>query len=499
MTSPDAPDFPGNIKFWFRSQFYIQKLNTPIGYAALAGLGVAVGMLLSQFGLGIGVLIVGAVVGLPLVLLCMFNQQFGVAFMLLIAFFVQFLAKINEAPIGVTLDALLVIMCFGILIGQIMHKNWSFARDPVSTWLLIWVYFNILQVLNPAAGSKMAWMYTVRSVAVLNIMYFVACYAFNSLSRIKFMIKWVVGLAFFTALYALKQEYVGFSATEKAWLYADPERFQLFFQWGRMRIFSLFNDPMTFGIMMSYMGVFCYILTGAPMVWWKRAALIFIGTIMIWTTAYTGTRTCYILIPIAFGYYALLTLTKKIFILTGIFLVFGTFFVLKSTSNPIIFRIQSAFKPNEDASVMIRYYNQKRIRPFIYTHPIGFGLGSTGLWARRFTPDSFLAKFAHDSYYVRLAVETGWIGLSLYMIFLFTAIRQGIYYYLRVRDPTIKTMYLAILTALFLLAVANYPQEAIDQLPTSLVVYILLAALVRLKDYDAYYVETVAAARRVNA
>jgi hypothetical protein len=161
--------------------------------------------------------------------------------------------------------------------------------------------------------------------------------------------------------------------------------------------------------------------------------------------------------------------------------------VLKSTSNPVIYRVQSAFKPSEDASVQIRFYNQQRIRPHIYSHPIGFGPGSTGLWARRFTPDSFLAGFAHDSYYVRLAVEEGWIGLLLYMIFLFVVLKRALYFYLRVRDPIIKTLYLSLMSAIFLLAVANYPQEAIVQLPTSLVVYIFFAAIVKLKDFDPYY------------
>jgi hypothetical protein len=38
-----------------------------------------------------------------------------------------------------------------------------------------------------------------------------------------------------------------------------------------------------------------------------------------------------------------------------------------------------------------------------------------------------------------------------------------------------------------MLAVANYPQEAIVQLPTSLVSYIFFAAIVRLKDFDPFY------------
>ena len=197
------------------------------------------------------------------------------------------------------------------------------------------------------------------------------------------------------------------------------------------------------------------------------------------------------------AFYALMTLRREVLIGLVVFLSFGTVLVIKGgSSNASLYRVQSAFVPSKDASVQIRYYNQQRIRPHIYAHPIGFGPGSTGLWARRFTPDSFLAKFAHDSYYVRLAVEEGWIGMSLYMFFLFTVLRRALYFYLRTHDPTIKALYLAILTALFMLAVANYPQEAIVQLPTSLVAYIFFAAIVRLKDFDAHYQTVMARLKR---
>ena len=294
-------------------------------------------------------------------------------------------------------------------------------------------------------------------------------------------------MAFVTAVYGLKQEFLGFSNSEKAWIYADPERFQLFFQWGRMRIFSLFNDAMTFGIMMSYMGVFCLVYATAPMSWKGKSFLVSAAMLMFWSAAYSGTRTCFALIPLGFVFFAMMTLTKEVLLVSCAFIVLGTGVMLKSTSNAVLYRIQSSFKPGEDASVQIRFYNQQRIRPHIYSHPIGFGPGSTGLWARRFTPNSFLASFAHDSYYVRLAVEEGWIGLMLYMTFLFVALRRALYFYLRVGNPTIKVLYLSIMTAIFMLAVANYPQEAIVQLPTSLVVYIFFAAIVRMKDFDPHY------------
>ena len=477
---------------WLKHQFVAQKLNNPFGFLVFTTFGLVIGSLIPFMGIGISTVLIVGIIALPLIAACMFYHQFGIAFTLFIAFFLQFIGKYTEAPLGTSLDGLLLLMIFGILIGQILKKDWSFAKDPISTWLLIWIYYNMFQALNPSAESKMAWLYTVRSLAILNLLYFIACYAFNSLERIKQMLHFIIILATITAIYGLKQEFMGFTSAEKAWLYADPERFQLFFQWGRMRIFSILSDAMTFGIMMAYMGMFCFIYATTTMrIKWK-ITLIIAGILMFWSAAYSGTRTCFALIPLGFAFYALMTLSRNVLIVSGIFIVFGTGLMLKSTGNAVLYRIQSSFKPTNDASVQIRYFNQQRIRPHIYSHPLGFGPGSTGLWARRFTPNSFLSKFAHDSYYVRLAVEEGWIGLALYMFFLFTVLRRCLFFYLRVKDPTIKTLYLCILTALFMLSVANYPQEAIVQLPTSLVVYIFFAAIVRLKDFDKGYQTVIA-------
>ena len=476
------------VKDWLGNQIFIQKLNNPLGFLVFTTLGLVLGSLIPYLGMGVSTLIIGGIVALPMVFACMFYHQFGVMFTLIVAFLVQFVGKITNAPIGTSLDGLLLLMIAGILISQVVKKDWSFAKDPISSLLLFWIYYNIFQVLNPSQESKMAWLFTVRSLAVLNLLYFIACFAFNSFKRIQQMLNLIVILAAIVAIYGLKQEFMGFSSAEKAWIYQDPERFQLFFQWGRMRTFSLFNDAMTFGIMMAYMGLFCLIYATAPMRVLYRSLLVFAAILMFWSSIYTGTRTCFALIPLGFAFYAVMTLKKEVFMGLVVFLAFGSVLVIKGgNSNAVLFRVKSAFEPTEDASVQIRYFNQKRIRPFIYSHPIGYGPGSTGLWARRFTPDSFLAKFAHDSYYVRLAVEEGWIGLALYMFFLFTVLRRALYFYLRVRDPMIKTLYLSLMTSLFMLAVANYPQEAIVQLPTSLVSYVFFAAIVRLKDFDAFY------------
>ncbi|MEZ4885976.1 MAG: O-antigen ligase family protein [Chitinophagales bacterium] len=472
------------VKSWLKEQIITLKLNTPIGYALCSVIGIVLSVIACNIGLKFSIVLLGVIIGIPTVFACLFNLQFGLITMTLIAFTIQYFKKITDIPIGIALDILLVIMFFGMFIKQIQERDWSFAKSPISFWIFIWVFLNLIQAINPVAASQTAWMYTVRSMAGLILLYFIACYAFSSLQYIKLVFKILVAIAVFNALYGFYQEFRGFTNYEIAWLYAEKERFQLVFQWGRLRIFSTFGDPTTFSIYTVYMGMFCAIMLIAPIKWWKRFALAIAAIMLFWVTAYTGTRTAFVLLPAGFFFFTLMTFRKETILLAFALLLFGGVLVLKSTGNPVIYRIQSAFKPNEDPSMQLRLRNQAFIQPFIRKHPMGAGLGSTGLWGQRFTPDSFLAHFAHDSGLVRIAIELGWIGLIVYCISLFVSLKQCIYYYFRVKDPTIKMMYLAIANILFVLTLASYPQEAIVQLPTSIVFYICLAAVVRLKDFD---------------
>ncbi|MCB0517399.1 MAG: O-antigen ligase family protein [Lewinellaceae bacterium] len=461
-----------------------QKLNNPLGYGMAIFGAVGLSWVLSMLPLKVAMLIVGGMVGIPVVVACFANLFLGINVMLVAGFFLGLAAKYTNAPIGTALDGLMVLMLVGLLVRLIKEKDFSFAKSPISIFILAWIYYNLLEVLNPWAGSKLAWVYTVRTVALLLAIYFVAAYALDSKRRIFTTVKVILGLAFFSALYSLKQEFIGFSNAEITWLHADEERFMLIFQWDRMRVFSLFSDPTTFGILMGYMSVFCLLLASGPFKIWKRIALVISGISMLMGMAYAGSRTPFVMLPMGIVFFMVLTFKRETILACIVFFMLGTVMVLKSTNSAVIWRIQSAFRGESSDTIEVRMKNQERVQPYIHSHPVGAGLGSTGYWGKRFTPDSWLASFAHDSLYVRLAVETGWIGLILYMSLLFVAMKTSIYYYFRVKDPTIKTMYLGFTITVFLLALASYPQEAITLLPTSIVFYVMLAMIVRLKDFD---------------
>ena len=383
------------------------------------------------------------------------------------------------------LDGLLILLILGAMVQVSVKRDWQFPKSLISVFILIWVCYNIIQVLNPEAASKVAWLYTVRSLAILQLVYFITCYAVQSMSQLMNLIKLIIGLGVISALYGIKQEFFGYSAQEWNWLYQSPSRYQLIVQWNRFRAFSFFSDPTTFGTLMAYLGTFCFLLVTGPFNSKKRVLLIAAGSIMYLAMAYAGSRTPFVLIPASIAFYALLNLNKKVLIVTGLFFLFGTALVIKSTSNPVVYRIQSAFKPGKDASVQVRLENQKMIQPYIQSHPFGAGLGSTGVWGERFSPDSWLAGFAHDSAYVRVAVEMGWVGLLIYLSTFFIAMRTAIYHYFRVQNPKIKVFYLGFAITIFILSIASYPQEVVTLLPNNVVFYVLLAIIVKLKDFDS--------------
>lgn len=461
-------------------------MNNPAGYLLIAILAFGVAIMAAETGLKGSMVVVGAIFMTPMVLACLLNMELGIMAITLAGFFLSFAAReLNTAlPIGLLLDSMLLLLFLGLLIQRSLSKDWSFANNRVSIMIVIWLVYSLSEVLNPDASSRMAWLYTVRSMAGFLLLFFIALYACGSWLFIKRITFFFIALSSLAAIYGLKQEYVGLSARELEWLYSDPKALELIVQWGRIRIFSIFSDPTTFGVLMSYMGLFCYILVGAMRTNKARIALVLAGSAMMMGSAYSGTRTAYALIPAGVFFFTFISLNRKVIALCLLFFVFGGIAMTKSTGNPIVARIQSAFQLKNDASMQLRLNNQAYIQPFIQTHPFGGGLGSTGMWGVRFSPNSMLAQFPPDSGYVRTAVEQGWIGLLLYCTLIFMTFFESIRRFVRVRHPVIKSYYWAYLTLFFCLALANYPQEAIILLPNSMIFYTSMAVLMRLHEFD---------------
>jgi len=413
-----------------------------------------------------------------IVFLILRYPKFGLLFYLVMAYWIMFLLNFSENfPLGTLMDVLLALLLIGFFIAQKKNPRWQIFRNQISIAVIVWLGYHLLQFFNPTAESRVAWIYTVRGIAGVMLSYFVFSYHINSVKFVRQIIKaWII-LSVIAALYALKQEYFGFFAFEQKALDSNPLLQSLLFVNGHWRKTSIFADPVSFSYTMIVSSILCIALIFGPT---SRRQKIFLGiaaALFLNVMLYSGTRAAYVLLPASMVLFLVLNFNKQILIFSIVAGIFMGILIYIPTSNPTLYRFQSAFKPSDDASYNVRKNNQKRIQPYIRSHPLGGGLGSSGASGVRFAPYSFLAQFPPDSGYVRAAVELGWVGLMMFCAFMFIILRAGINNYFEIKDPELKAYCLAMVLIVFAITIGSFPQEAIVQFPLSIYFYLVISLI----------------------
>lgn len=451
--------------------FYVAGIFAIIALSAISVI------LISKVGLTASLVLAVLAIAMPSALAIIAYPKFGIICLLVSAYFIMWFIRMQiNFPLGTVLDAIQFLLIIGFFLFQKFHPDWKIFKNPITYMILLWFAYNLLQIANPFAEARMAWFYTVRSMAVVTLMYFIFSYHIKTVEYLRLIFKIWIGLSFFAAAYAFKQEHFGFFAFEEA-NFNDPLIISLLFINGVWRKFSIFSDPVAFAYNMVISTVFCVTLIMGPISKRKKYILGALACFFVLTMLYSATRGAYVLLPAAFALYVVMHLTRKVIIMAVVGGVLFLALINMPTSNVTLYRFQSAFKPSDDASFNVRAANQKRIQPYIQTHPLGGGLGATGAWGVKFAPHSFLATLPPDSGYIRVAVELGSIGLLLFCGLLFSILRQGILNYYEIVDPELKTYCLAMTLVVFALNIACYPQEALVQFPISVFFYLFIAVI----------------------
>ena len=478
------------IKMYLSRSIREEKLLNPLGAGLLALLALGIAVVVSFNGLLPGLLLIAFLVALPTVYTIVAFPKFGIVLLLITGYFLFFFLRLGlNFPIGTVMDALEWLLILGLFLTYRHAADRSLLKNPVALMIAIWVAYTLLQVANPWAESRLAWLYTVRTVGAVTLMYFVFVYQINSLSYLRLLMRVWLGMAILAALYAFKQEYLGFNAAEFQALANDPLMVSLLYIDGHWRKYSVFSDPVTFSYNMVLAIFLCLSLIRAEKGFLPNAGLAVVGLLCGNAMLFSSTRGAYVLIPAGLLLFFILRFDKRmLFVGVAAALVFAILIRIP-TGNPTLYRFQSAFKPTEDASFNLRSQNQKRIRSYVLSHPIGGGLGATGAWGVRFAPDSYLANFPPDSGYMRIAVEMGWIGLLLFGSLVFLILKTGIDHYYLLRSRELKTYCLAMTLAVFVLGVGSYPQEAIVQFPSNILFYLAAAVIQGCLQLDHPYIE----------
>ncbi len=474
-------DFSKTLK----KAFFFEHLYNPIGIGFLVLFAAIIALGTVKLGVIFGSALIAITIGLPALYAIVAYPRFGILVLIIMAYMLFYIGRLGvSGPLGTVIDLIQTLLILGTLLSLRRNRDWDVLKGPVSTMILIWIGYNVIQVANPSAVSRLAWVYTIRTVAIVMLSYFVFVYNIKSLKFVKLIFKVWLGMCIYAALYAFKQEYIGFSDAEEAYLHSDPEIAGLLFIAGHWRKFSIFSDPVSFAYNITMSGIFCIALIAGKHVAWKKWVLGGMVMIFLVSSLFSGTRGANVLVPVGLILFAILNYNRNVLIMTCVAAVFFVFLINMPTSNPNLLRFQTAFAPNDDPSYKLRKFNQKRIQPYILSHPIGFGLGAVGGWGKKFGDGGVVSSFQPDSGYIRVAVELGPIGLIIFCTLMFTVMKTGIDNFYIIKDPEIKNYSLAVVMVIFAYNIANFPQEALVQFPSNVLFSLDMALLTILRRLD---------------
>jgi hypothetical protein len=440
---------------------------------------VSLAFVVAKGGLVIGIALLALPFALAYLVLQIKYPVVGLYTYLIISFILNGLGRYLDAPMSVMTDGILLLTLLAEFFHRFYSKKWpSLKNNPVLIFTYVWSAYCVFELVNPQSLGPGPWFFAMRSLFFY--MLIIMILGMELMNKEKDLDRFLHIWIFFSCLavlYGAKQLFLGVNAVEQKWL--DDGNALTHVLHGKLRVFSFYSDAGQFGAAMGHVGLVGVILALGDFSKGKKLFYWITGLFCLWGLAISGTRGG-LFVPIAgFAIYFLLVKNMKLLIVGG-----GTaltiLFILKFTfigqGNYQVQRMRSALDPT-DASFQVRLNNQKKLKEYLASRPLGGGIGSSGYWGLRFRPDTFLAQTPTDSWYVRVWVETGIVGLTIYLgLFIYILIYFGIKLW-KMEPSMMRQKLMAIYAGVTGVTVANYGNPVIGQTPTSTVIFLGIAFL----------------------
>ncbi len=455
--------------------------GTPLTVLIMLFLAVVFGVVIAKKGFVIAVMLMIIPFALILVTKIFKNPKLAVFIAVFIGFVAIGLGRyIKGPPFGLSVDGILVLGLVAVIFRDFYKGvEWNLAAKGVTYVALVWFGFTILQLGNPEAVSMEAWFYSMRGISLyMALIIPLILLTFKDVKDINvFLYIWGI-MSMLATLKGFIQLNFGVDPWEKAWLDGGGAITHILF--GKLRVFSFYSDAGQFGAAQAHIGVVASIIFLHAK---ERKEKIFFGILALagfYGMLISGTRGA-IAVPAA-GFFLYLILIRNVkLVVLGIIMGLSVFIFFKYTTiaNGVyaINRMRTAFDPN-DPSLQVRLENQRRLKVYLATRPLGGGIGHAGDKAKKFTPNSYLANVATDSWYVMIWAEQGIIGLYLHLFTLFFILIKGSYIAMfKVRDPALQGKFFGMAAGMMGIMAAAYGNGVLGQIPTSLVLYSSMALL----------------------
>lgn len=468
----------------------LQGLSWPALLSLLA-FAVLIPFLIIKVGFIVSPIILAALIGGTVFGLILYDFRIGIYAVFLYASFLFLIQRLLPVslPLGVLSDGLVILSFVSFLIAlpkldKVPMKK--YLTHPISIGFLILQIYHLLQLFNPNAVNLNGFLFSVRNFTI-PLLFVVFIAFFGSLKQMMSFVYVWLGVALAAAVYGLYQEYFGLLPFEWEEINAlPPNEFALIYVWGHLRKFSFLSDPSVFGIFMALSALSCFMMALGPLTRNRRIFWTISGLVMMVSMSYSGTRTAYALLLVGIVFYFLLEIKRKstMYVMaSGVLVV--CFIMFGPIHNGTITRLRSTFTPSEDASMEVRDVKRIKWQPYVRHHPIGGGLYTTGTAGVKLSAGHELAgNWDADSGYLQTALETGWIGLILEMLFIFTVMFVGVNNFYALRDPKIVLINLVFLVPFFAITIGQFTQNCMPYKPLFAIGVGTYALFVRLKDFE---------------
>ncbi len=419
------------------------------------------------------------------------NPKVGFLAYLVYCFIIAGLLKNTGLPFGPLMEVLLGVTWLSLLYNHKQIK-WKEINNDHLIIALIWFSLNIIELVNPEGASLLGWLNEVRFTALNWLLVApLGFLLFKSKRDLDIFFMIIISLSVLGTLYGIKQYFIGVSAGEQRWL--DEGGATTHIIDGRLRVFSFYTDAGQFGASQAAMAAIALVMAFGPFKRWKKILLGISGLILFYGMLISGTRGAFFALVVA-GVFAV-SLSKNFKVLfSGLLLGLAFFGFLKYTTigsgNYQIVRLRTAVDPQND-SFNARLINQSKLKELMKDKPFGAGVGSIGLNGIKFNSEKYLSNIPPDSYWVKIWVMYGPVGLVIWFSLIMFMIGKCCGTVWNIQDNGLKVKCIALTSGTAGLFFCSYANEVMNGFPSVVILYMSWSFVLMANNLDEKKVESI--------
>lgn len=384
------------------------------------------------------------------------------------------------AGISVIMDIILWLELLLIIMHKVVKREdgWSRAVNLLTVLSLVWTIYCVLEVVNPSAVFE-AWLMARRLIYQGLIMAVIVSLLFTQFRQVRWLILAFSVLTLIAVAKILMQRFMGFDSYEIRWLIESESLKTHVIQGGSLiRYPSIFTDAGNCGSNMGCAGILFLLLPFYEKKLGLKIYYAVVGLLAMYAMFLSGTRGAMIVPLAGLAIYTILSKNFKAMAIGGVTLV-GVYvffaFTYIGEGNALIRRMRTAFRPTEDASFQVRMHNQAALREYLKDKPFGEGVGLGGVENRKYAY-RVTTMIPHDSWYVKIWMETGIVGLILYVGTLVAVMLKCSHIVMyKIKDRELRGYIIAMMCGTFGLMVSAYGNAFLGQFPTMLLMFTFLS------------------------